>query len=184
MVMLLRSARTAGFLADDQALADVAASLDAITDAATGRVVAPKRSASAEGTEIPDEMATTWALLARTFSGCFKRDDALLAKQAEILLASIAPGGTQARSSAASWWYFGSLAMFQLGGPSWERWNAAMQTAVLDGERRDNTRDDYGSWDPAPRASDPLGRIGTTALNTLTMEVYYRYPRVAGASKR
>ena len=40
--------------------------------------------------------------------------------------------------------------------------------------------DDRGSWDPAGPFSAEGGRVYVTTLNTLCMEVYYRYGRVVG----
>jgi hypothetical protein len=34
-----------------------------------------------------------------------------------------------------------------------------------------------GSWDPVGPEAKKLGRIGSTALDTLTLELYYRYAR-------
>ena len=42
------------------------------------------------------------------------------------------------------------------------------------------TQREDGSWDPEGRWAKEGGRVYTTALNCLCMEVYYRYGRVLG----
>ncbi len=72
------------------------------------------------------------------------------------------------------YWYYGSLAMFQWGGTSWTRWNTAMRTTLLTKQRRGGHAD--GSWDPVgPWLGSHGGRVYATALNVLSLEVYYRY---------
>ena len=71
-------------------------------------------------------------------------------------------------------WYYGTLAFFRLGGERWERWNAAMKETLLPSQGQD------GSW-PAISiyasyaGDDDEDRSYSTAMNVLTLEVYYRY---------
>lgn len=82
------------------------------------------------------------------------------------------------------YWYYGTLAAFNAGGETWARWNASLRRTVLeyqerpvrkDGSRRHN----YGSWPAFGRGWGKWGRSGSriysTAINTLTLEIYYRY---------
>ena len=71
-------------------------------------------------------------------------------------------------------WYYGTLAMFRAGGDAWQRWNVAMKDTLLDSQSED------GSWRPISTYADYAGddardKSYTTALNVLTLEVYYRY---------
>jgi hypothetical protein len=77
------------------------------------------------------------------------------------------------------YWHFGTLAMYQVGGTSWRTWNSKMKAAIVDHERRDGNF--KGSWDPV--GSEAGGRIWSTTLMTLCVEVYYRYRRVFGTRK-
>ena len=70
-------------------------------------------------------------------------------------------------------WYNGSLAMFMHGGKPWQRWNAVVRDKILSLQRQ--TGCERGSWDPTDRWSDQGGRIYSTALAALSLEVYYRY---------
>lgn len=81
-------------------------------------------------------------------------------------------------------WYYGTLAMFQRGGAEWDRWNAGLRDALLPlqdrrGRNDGNRRHTYGSWPPMGSGWGRWGRLGSriyvTALNVLTLEVYYRH---------
>jgi hypothetical protein len=76
-------------------------------------------------------------------------------------------------------WYNCTMAMFQAGGEPWKRWNGAIRDRVISlqvhGEGCNR-----GSWPPNDQYSGRGGRIYSTALAVLTLEVYYRFQRVAG----
>ena len=77
------------------------------------------------------------------------------------------------------YWYYGTYAMFQMGGTGWKKWNSAMKEAVLAHQQSD--ADEKGSWDPVGPWGYSGGRIYSTALMTLCIEVYFRYGKVLGA---
>jgi hypothetical protein len=78
------------------------------------------------------------------------------------------------KSSDLYFLYWGSLAAHQMGDPLWSEWNAAVKPAVLKAQQAD------GSWAAnADRWSQHGGQIYTTAMGTLVLETYYRYPRLA-----
>ncbi len=71
-------------------------------------------------------------------------------------------------------WYYGTLAMFRVGNAAWERWNVAMKDTLLPAQESN------GSWRPICVYADYAGdddadRSYTTAINVLTLEIYYRY---------
>jgi hypothetical protein len=70
--------------------------------------------------------------------------------------------------------------MHQVGGPRWEPLERSHESAIIDHQRTNKEEDEYGSWDPLDPWASEGGRIYSTALNCLCMEVYYRYPRVFG----
>jgi hypothetical protein len=77
------------------------------------------------------------------------------------------------------YWYYGTLAMFQNGGPAWDSWNAQVRDGLV--RRQELGGHASGSWDPTACKDrfDALGgRVYCTALATLTLEVYYRYQRL------
>lgn len=71
------------------------------------------------------------------------------------------------------YWYYGCLALYQHQGAVWEEWNARMRPIFLKGQRRDGHFS--GSWDAEGDRKESYGRVVTTALATLSLEVYYRY---------
>ncbi len=82
------------------------------------------------------------------------------------------------------YWYYGSLALFHVGGDSWQEWNRALRNTVMEYQERPKTpkgkrKHAYGSWPAFGRGWGKWGRTGgrvySTAINTLTLEIYYRY---------
>ena len=71
------------------------------------------------------------------------------------------------------------MAMFQVGGEPWERWNGALRDRLA-GMQVQGEGCERGSWPPNDMYSQQGGRIYSTALAVLTLEVYYRFQRVAG----
>ena len=63
--------------------------------------------------------------------------------------------------------------MHQFQGEHWQRWNDALRTHLLATQQQGGPL--AGSWDPDPVWGGYGGRIYSTALATLCLEVYYRY---------
>jgi hypothetical protein len=75
-------------------------------------------------------------------------------------------------------WYYGTYAMYQVGGSMWDQWSKAVNKAVVETQRTDgNAR---GSWDPDDAWGRDGGRVYSTAILVLTLEAHYRYARVLG----
>ena len=72
------------------------------------------------------------------------------------------------------YWYYGTLAMFQYGGPKWDEWNTEVRELLTAEQIQSGPL--AGTWDPRKsRWGRAGGRVYTTALATLTLEVYYRF---------
>ncbi|WZO95705.1 hypothetical protein EP7_002673 [Isosphaeraceae bacterium EP7] len=85
--------------------------------------------------------------------------------------------GPPAKAFNIYYWYYGTLAMYQQGGQAWARWNVQVRDGLV--ARQRNSGHQSGSWDPDESEYGPYGgRIYTTALATLTLEVYYRFLRL------
>ena len=81
------------------------------------------------------------------------------------------------------YWYYATLAMHQVGGDAWTRWNTSLKRALLPRQRRGGTL--AGSWDANTVWGAHGGRVYTTALAALSLEVYYRYsPLQKGTAKQ
>ena len=75
------------------------------------------------------------------------------------------------------YWYYATLGMYQYGGSAWLKWNAELRDQLVSRQRVEGHQ--AGSWDPdESRWGRYGGRVYTTALATLTLEVYYRYLRL------
>ena len=79
----------------------------------------------------------------------------------------------RAESENHYYWYYGTLALFQTQGDGWPVWNDALQRQLLARQRQDGGS--KGSWDPDPVWGPHGGRVFSTAMATLCLEVYYRY---------
>jgi hypothetical protein len=79
------------------------------------------------------------------------------------------------------YWYYGTLAMYQHGGEPWELWNTATRDLIISEQEQSGPQ--AGSWPPRDLWGGFGGRIYSTALATLTLEVYYRYQSAYQLSK-
>ena len=71
--------------------------------------------------------------------------------------------------------YYATLLMFQKGGDHWKKWNAALQPFLLSRQLKGDPRDLGGSWDDDGYLVEFGGRVFSTSLCVLSLEVYYRY---------
>jgi len=74
------------------------------------------------------------------------------------------------------YWYYGTVACFQMGGDYWQRWNSSLRDMLIEHQAREGH--EAGSWDPNPTLDTwgkEGGRVYSTALATLCLEVYYRF---------
>lgn len=185
-VMVLKSAKMADLEVDDGAFRGALAWIDKMTEPEFGRVGYQKRGGPpARTTEnmgrfpaAQSESLTGVGVLTRIFAG---QDNDLIDKGADLMAKKTPQWDIDNGTIDYYYWYYGTLAMFQVGGERWKAWNKAMKTAIVDNQRLDRSKDEYGSWDPLDPWSVEGGRIYSTTLNCLCLEVYYRYGRVFGA---
>ena len=72
------------------------------------------------------------------------------------------------------YWYYGTLSSYMNKGEVWEKWNPVMREILIDRQVKGGR--DEGSWDyKHGNHSKQMGRVITTAIATLSLEVYYRY---------
>lgn len=71
------------------------------------------------------------------------------------------------------YWYYATMGMYQTGGEAWEQWNQQLQRVLL--SQQVASGEVAGSWEPNGLWAGYGGRIYSTALATLCLEVYYRY---------
>ena len=120
-------------------------------------------------------------MLARIFIGEDPRRSEIIQKGAK-LCAALAPTWNPTDGSIDMYyWYYATLAMFQVGGGHWRKWNAALQEAAGLFQHGPHDGAQAGSWDPAGVWGEEGGRVYATAVMTLCLEVAYRYEKVFGA---
>lgn len=189
MVFALKSAEEAGLKVDKEAFVGALNWIDEVTDAATGRVGYDSMgSQSSRVTGINDhfppekgEAMTAVGLLCRFFLGQDPKDTPVMIKHADLMTKTL-PEWEPGVGCDMYYWYYASYAMYQMGdanGGHWKAWNVSMKKAVLESQRKDG--DLKGSWDPVGPWGYSGGRVYSTALMVLCLEVYFRYARVLGA---
>jgi hypothetical protein len=83
------------------------------------------------------------------------------------------------------YWYYASLALHRQQQRSdedalaWKTWNEAMSSVLV--AKQSAAGDETGSWDPDCIWGGYGGRVYSTALSTLCLEVYYRYAPIGDA---
>jgi hypothetical protein len=181
-VMQLKSAKVAGLRVDGSGFQGASNFLNKVTN---------KQGRSwygASGHNRPTPSMTSVALVCRQFMGTPSSNPLL--KGGAAYLKENLPDWNRANTASASvgtgdlgfyYWYYGTLSMFQQGGEEWKAWNKSMKRVLLDnqckgGPMDGSINDKDGSWDPNGSYIDKYGgRVFTTALGALSLEVYYRY---------
>jgi hypothetical protein len=75
--------------------------------------------------------------------------------------------------------YYGTLALYQHQGPIWQAWNDRMKELLVPMQEKNG--DAAGSWPPNSRSHMQAGgRVVSTAMATLSLEVYYRLLPIYG----
>ena len=162
-LMVLASGRNAGVGGLEPAESRVVQFLQSVSSGVAGGLAAYRPN------ERPSLTMTAEALYCRMLLGL--PPDHPAAVEALDLIARTPPDRSRPNAYA---WYYATLASFHAGGPQWDRWNTALQAALLPLQRRDGSAAD-GSWDPDPVWGGHGGRVYATALAAMTLEVYYRH---------
>ena len=70
--------------------------------------------------------------------------------------------------------YYATQLLYAVGGEPWKKWNEDERTGLV--QEQVTTGHAAGSWDTDKKYGGAGGRLYATALATLILEVYYRYP--------
>ncbi len=122
------------------------------------------------------------SMLCRTFVD-HNIEDPFLENAAQLLVKELPEVSKDRLSIDYYYWYYASLALNQFDGPDsprkggryWGAWNEAMKAAVLETQDATEGACAKGGWVTGDRWSLNGGPIYATAINVLTLEVYYRY---------
>ena len=136
----------------------------------------------------PATSLTAIGLLCRYYIDGWREENAGFAEGAKGLMVGKAPGVAGPRKAARFdlyYYYYSTQVIRYHGGEDWKDWNEGPVGA--DGVRKGGIPDwliglqdrkpaQRGSWNPEPGwFGQQCGRLGTTCMSLLTLEVYYRY---------
>ncbi|MEK7484631.1 MAG: prenyltransferase/squalene oxidase repeat-containing protein [Planctomycetota bacterium] len=185
-VMALKSAKIAELHIPPEAFEGAKNWYDSVTDDSYYRAGYMKRGdpgarlAGLEGKFAPAEAMTAVAMTARVFMGEDPTKSPYIKGGAQLLSQNLPEwddgGGNGESKIDFYYWYYGTLAMFQVGGESWKAWNGKMKKALVESQKTKGCEN--GSWDPICAWSAEGGRVYGVSTNVLSLEIYYRYAKV------
>lgn len=175
---------------DLEAFDGIRAWLDKMTDPDYGRVgYVTRGSGPARPMELVDrfpadksESMTAVGMLARIFMGDDPRKDPIIKKGADLCAKLLPTWNTNDGSIDMYYWYYATLAIYQIGGDYWSKWEKAMMDSMVANQRMDGNYCGFkGSWDPVDPWGPDGGRVYSTATLAMCLLVVYRYEKVFGA---
>ena len=186
MTLALGSARSAGLSVPAESFQGALAWFEKVTEPEYGRAGYTARgNGPARPMEMierfpPDrsESPTAAALVGRLL--CGQAPDHDLVKKGIDLLARKPPAWDDQGSIDFPYWLFGTIASCRAGGEAWRKWSGALEGAVRRTQRHDSGTCAHGSWDPVDPWGADGGRVYSTAMNALMLEIQLRYARAIG----
>lgn len=156
--MVLASGRAAGVDVPEESLTRTKRFLRSVRAGNTGGLASYKPG------EAPSRTMTAEALAIRLLLG-EQVPPAEIAEAQAYLLQEL-PGTGE---DNFYYWYYASLALHQLQDQAWVQWNQAMKRRLLSLQQPD------GSWSSATTWGGYGGKVYTTSMACLCLEVYYRH---------
>lgn len=183
MAMALKAGEHAGVKIPPEVYAGIKSFYDDVTEPNYGKVgYTTQGSIALMGHEDPRNTVvqpsmTAIGIMVRIYIDA-KRTDPLLKLGVSQLLASL-PTWDTSKSGIIDYyyWFYASYCLNQYdgpNGPSWTTWKEKMENVLLKSQRTKADGCANGSWDPLDRWSAEGSRVYCTAINVLTLEVYYR----------
>ncbi len=170
VVMALKAALVSGIHVPAECFAGAIRHFQRMTDTSTGIVTyadgGPQKERQGEG-------LVAVSLLSRLLLGQ-ATDEPVIHHSVARLTAN--PPNLDRRDSIDNseyYWYYGTLAMFHVGGRPWDNWNEKMIRCIVPHQIRGGHR--AGSWEPDTKWGPNGGRLYETSINVLTLEIYYKY---------
>lgn len=189
VTMALCSARTCGLVVPDDVLAGALRVAQSSTEAPAMAI-----SSSTESSQRFDHHSARWAALGMLIRSFVSQDlsDPFLEPAAAEIAKDLPRLSKDGAPVDFYYWYFGSLALNQFDGPDsprrgqgkyWEPWNEGLENSLLPLQDANRARGacSRGGWLGAARGNERGRALYNTAMNVLTLEVYYRFDNVFGA---
>ena len=121
----------------------------------------------------PSHSMTAEALVCRQLLG-WPRDHPSMQAGTAIVAAHL----QESQQRNIYYWYYATQLLHNMRNKDWERWNVRVRDGLISMQTT-SANCDRGSWDPSDPQLDLWGtkggRLYTTSLSLLTLEVYYRY---------
>lgn len=111
---------------------------------------------------------TAEGLLCLQFLG-LQRNDPRMKAGAEFLLNNLPKAGVD----TSYYWYYGTQTMYHMQGKYWQAWNDATRDMLVNTQLKDGPN--AGTWNPTDNWERSGGRIYSTSIRLLMLEVYYRH---------
>ena len=163
-LMALKSAHMAGLNVGGSAFSGTSKWLDSVA------VKDGTQYAYQTGQDASDTM-TAVGLLCRQYLGA-KHDNPMLTGGTSYLMHHLPDGDFP----NVYYWYYTTQVMHNMSGYEWDTWNRKMRDLLVHTQIRNVDQCANGSWAPEKDAWGRYGgRIMTTSLSCLTLEIYYRY---------
>jgi hypothetical protein len=187
VAMALKTAEYCNILVPQQAFNGIKAFLDDVTDKTYGKVGYTELGSEAVKSDeerrniVVQPSLTAIGIMTRIFID--KRTSDPLIKLGVSQILSSLPTWDTSKSGIIDYyyWFYGSYCLNQYdgpNGPSWNKWNERMKDVLIKSQRIKEDGCAKGSWDPLDRWSSEASRVYCTAINVLTLEVYYRLPNI------
>jgi hypothetical protein len=177
-VLALKSAKTAGLVVPDAAFAGARNWFDKVTEDAWYRTGYTQKGD--QGARMPDaqqyqpgQAMTAAAIACRRLMGQ-SADDMVCKVGIDRVLRQL-PKWDPKRGNDYYYWYYGTLATWQQGGSAWKTWSPKLRDVLVKNQR--STGEAKGSWDTQSAWGKAGGRVYTTAINCLSLEIYNRSKR-------
>jgi len=164
-VQALHAAKLAGLNVPEEALKNAGKFLDKVQS----------NSGATYGYSTPgaSRTLTPVGLLLRQYTGWGPKNP-ILGKGVDYLKTQ-PPPANPATAPDMYYYYYATQVVHFYGGPDWTAWNIPMRDGLIKTQVAAKGPN-YGSWDADPGSiGSHCGRLGTTAMALLTLEVYYRH---------
>jgi hypothetical protein len=172
--MAIKSAELAGVPVSEKAKQGVTRFLSYVSSGQRGGL------ASYRPGKPPTAAMTAEALFCRLFTGT-RPLDPVANEAAEFLLANPPRPVYSADERMNLYaWYYATLALYQRQDALWAEWNQALQTTLLATQQQSGQL--KGSWSADTEWGPHGGRVYSTAMATLCLEVYYRFLPIYGGA--